>query len=213
MGAPDSQTLRALLSISLIAVTAAVLVTGSHEISRERIEENRRERLLRTLHEVLDPASHDNELTSSRRSVLDLELLGSAEPVDVFIATQSGRPVAALFSSIAPRGYNGPIRLLVGVTAEGTVSGVRVTDHNETPGLGDAVDIGKSDWVLGFEGASLTSPPPANWAVEQDNGSFDALTGATVTPRAVVDGVRRTLLYFERNKQELFSEPMEAANE
>ncbi len=77
MASPKQQTLRAIASVTAIAVTAAVLVTGSYEISHERIEENRQARLLRTLHQVLDPASHDNELTQNRRAVWDLELLGS----------------------------------------------------------------------------------------------------------------------------------------
>lgn len=205
MDAAKPQTIRAIASISVISIVAAVLVTGSYEISYERIEENRRARLLNTLHEVLDPASHDNDLTKTRLTVRDPELLGATKPVDVFIATRSNQPVAAIFSSIAPRGYNGPIALLVAISADGSVSGVRVTDHNETPGLGDAVEIEKTDWVLGFEGTTLTSPAAADWTVGQDGGSFDAITGATVTPRAVVNGVRRTLLYFERHKEELFS--------
>ena len=192
-----------------------MLVTGSHEISHERIAENHRARLIQSLHEVLDPSSYNNDLISSQASVHDPELLGSVKPVDIFIATLSGQPIAVLFSSIAPRGYNGPIRLLIGVTVDGMVSGVRVTDHNETPGLGDAVDIDKSNWILGFDGTTLTSPPPESWAVKQDNGAFDALTGATITPRAIVDGVHKTLLYFERHKNELFNItiPTRTANE
>jgi electron transport complex protein RnfG len=218
MATRSPYTLRAFASISLIAVAAALLVTGSYEVSHERILDNRRARLVRTLHEVLDPERHDNDLAESRISVRDVELLGSEEPVDVFIATQQGQAVAALFSSVAPRGYNGPIHLLVGVNIDGTVSGVRVTNHNETPGLGDAIEIEKSDWILSFEGTSLTAP--ADWTVSRDSGSFDALTGATVTPRAVVDGVRKTLLYFQRHQHELFRDPSsgststtEAANE
>lgn len=207
MASPKQQTLRAIASVTAIAVTAAVLVTGSYEISHERIEENRQARLLRTLHQVLDPASHDNELTQNRRTVWDLELLGSSEPTDVFIATQNGRPVAALIASVAPSGYTGPIHLLVGIAADGTVSGVRVTSHHETPGLGDAIEIEKSDWILGFEGTSLSAPPLDQWAVGQDNGQFDAITGATVTPRAVVNGVKNTLLYFQQHQDELFAEP------
>ena len=206
MAGPSQRTLRAIASIMAIAVGAAVLVTGSYEISHERIEENRRARLLRTLHQVLDPASHDNELTQSRRAVRDLELLGSSDPVDVFIATREGRPIAALFSSVAPRGYSGPIHLLIGIADDGTVTGVRVTSHRETPGLGDVIEIEKSDWILGFDGTSLSSPPLDGWAVSPDHGLFDAITGATITPRAVVDGVKNTLLYFQQHKDELFSE-------
>lgn len=207
MASSKQRTLRAIASVTAIAVSAAVLVTGSYEISYERIEENHQARLLRTLHQVLDPASHDNELTQNRRAVRDLKLLGSSDPMDVFIATREGRPAAALISSVAPRGYSGPIHLLIGIAADGTVTGVRVTSHSETPGLGDAIEIEKSDWILGFEGTSLSSPPLDDWAVSQDNGLFDAITGATVTPRAVVDGVKNALLYFQRHKDELFSEP------
>lgn len=207
MASPEQPTLRAIASITAIAVSAAVLVTGSYEISHERIEENRQARLLRTLHQVLDPASHDNELTQNRRVVRDLELLGSSEPVEIFIATRAGRPVAALISSVAPRGFSGPIHLLIGIAADGTVTGVRVTSHAETPGLGDDIEIEKSDWILGFEGTSLSAPPLEGWAVSKDNGRFDAITGATVTPRAVIDAVKNTLLYFQRHKDELFAEP------
>lgn len=207
MASPEQPTLRALASVTAIAVSAAVLVTGSYEISHERIEENRQAQLLRTLHQVLDPASHDNELTQNRRVVRDLELLGTSEPVEIFIATRAGRPVAALISSVAPRGFSGPIHLLIGIAADGTVTGVRVTSHTETPGLGDDIEIEKSDWILSFEGTSLSAPPLEDWAVRQDNGRFDAITGATVTPRAVVDAVKNTLLYFQRHKDELFSEP------
>jgi electron transport complex protein RnfG len=205
MADPKLSTARALLSLTAIAVIAAILVTGSYELSFERIQENRQARLLETLHQVLDPSSHDNDLTRSRQSVLDLELLGSEEPVDVFVATNNGRAVAAIFSSVAPRGYNGPIRLLIGVTASGHVTGVRVTDHNETPGLGDVIEIEKTTWIRVFDGATLNPTQPQDWAVRQDGGRFDAITGATVTPRAVIDGVKNTLLYFQRYKDRLFS--------
>lgn len=207
MASSKQRTLRAIASVTAIAVSAAVLVTGSYEISYERIEENHQARLLRTLHQVLDPASHDNELTQNRRAVRDLKLLGSSEPMDVFIATREGRPIAALISSVAPRGYSGPIHLLTGIAADGTVTGVRVTSHSETPGLGDVIEIEKSGWILSFDGTSLLSPPLDGWAAGQDGGQFDAITGATVTPRAVIDGVKNTLLYFQRHKDTLFTEP------
>ena len=205
MADPKLSTARAFLSLTAIAVVAAILVTGSHELSFERIEENRQARLLETLHQVLDPSSHDNDLAQSRQSALDVELLGSEEPVDIFVATNNGRAVAVIFSSVAPRGYSGPIRLLIGVSASGHVTGVRVTDHSETPGLGDVIEIEKSSWIRVFDGASFNSTQPQEWAVRQDGGQFDAITGATVTPRAVIDGVKNTLIYFQRHKDRLFS--------
>jgi len=201
----ELKILPAVASIAAIAIVAALLVSGSYELSRERIEANQQQRLLQSLHEVVDATSYDNDLTASRTSVIDAELLGTAEPVDVYIAALNGQPVAAIFSSIAPRGYIGPIGLLVGISAEGIVTGVRVTNHRETPGLGDAIDQEKSSWILGFAGTSLRSPEPEDWFVQADGGEFDSITGATVSPRAVVKSVRDTLLYFERNRETLFS--------
>ena len=200
----DRQGPRAILAVAAVAVCAAGLISGSHEISAGRIERNVAERLMRSLHEVLDPSLYDNDLVSSQVQVTDPDLLGTTDPVRVFLATRGGEPAAAIFASVAPRGYNGAIHLLVGVDASGTVQGVRVTDHRETPGLGDQIEIAISGWITGFDGTSLSDPPLPQWAVTADGGRFDAFTGATVTPRAVVRAVRDTLVYFEEHKAELF---------
>ncbi len=110
-----------------------------------------------------------------------------------------------VYSSIAPNGYNGPIQLLIGVYANGHLAGVRVVKHRETPGLGDAVSITYSDWILGFNDKSLSNPEPGKWKVKRDGGIFDQFTGATITPRAVVNAVHNALLYFEKNQDTLFS--------
>jgi electron transport complex protein RnfG len=106
---------------------------------------------------------------------------------------------------IAPDGYSGNIKLLVGVYYDGRVAGVRAVSHKETPGLGDYIETGRSDWILGFNGRSLVSPSPGDWRVKPDGGVFDAFTGATITPRAVVRAVYKSLLYFEREKTNLFT--------
>jgi electron transport complex protein RnfG len=156
------------------------------------------------VHEVLAPDSYDNDLEASRQLIVARDLLGTREPVEVFVATRIGQPVAALFTSIAPRGYNGPIELLVGVAKDGTVTAVRVTQHRETPGLGDAIERDRSNWIEGFTGRRLDAPVLANWRVCKDGGEFDAITGATVTPRAIVEAVRNTLIYFRDNSDSLF---------
>ena len=68
--------------------------------------------------------------------------------------------------------------------------------HRETPGLGDYIEEERSDWIYGFDGKSLDNPPLERWAVKKDGGAFDQLTGATITPRAIVKAVRKTLIYF-----------------
>ena len=204
MADSEGQGLRAILAVAAVAVCAAGLISVSHEISAERIERNVAERILRSLHEVLDPSLYDNDLVRTQVQVTDPDLLGTTDPVQVFLATRDGEPAAAIFAAVAPRGYNGAINLLVGVDSAGVIQGVRVTDHRETPGLGDQIEISISDWITGFDGTSLSDPPLPQWAVAADGGRFDAFTGATVTPRAVVQAVRDTLVYFDGRQAELF---------
>ena len=191
--------------VGLVAAGAATLVSLSYEFSRERIVANERARLVAALNRVLEPPLRDRDLRSVRLEVTDRALLGSADPVDVFVMSADGTPVAVVFASVAPQGYNAPIQLLVGVSPDGVVTGVRAVSHRETPGLGDRIEIARSRWIESFDGRSLQMPPRALWAVAKDDGAFDALTGATVTSRAVVNAVRDTLLYFEQHRDELFA--------
>ena len=111
---------------------------------------------------------------------------------------------AAVLTAVAPEGYGGGIRLLVAINYDGTLAGVRVLSHHETPGLGDKIEAERSDWILQFEGLSLENPAPRNWRVKKDGGRFDQFTGATITPRAVVAAVYDALVYFEAHREALF---------
>lgn len=199
-----------LLLVGLVAVGAAALVTASYEFSRDRIIENERAQLLERLHSVVDPEVEALNPNPVPLSVTSPELLGTDEEVDVFVTVHDGEPLATIIAPVAPDGYNAPIRLLVGIAPDGTLTGVRVLSHRETPGLGDAIEAERSDWIRQFDGASLTEPPREQWAVDKDDGAFDSLTGATVTPRAVVRAVRRTLEYYEMNRSMLFDRALEA---
>jgi electron transport complex protein RnfG len=154
---------------------------------------------------VLDPALRERDLATVRINVTDNELLGGAEPVDVYVAEDGRMPVAAVFATTETEGYNSTIHLLIGVSRDGVLTGVRAVSHRETPGLGDAIDIAKSKWITHFDGKSLDMPDRALWLVDKDDGAFDSITGATVTSRGVVKGVKNTLLYFERHRDELFT--------
>jgi Na+-translocating ferredoxin:NAD+ oxidoreductase subunit G len=211
MDTPRGNALKTLLLVGVVATGAAALVTGSHHFSKDRIAANERARLLASLNSVLDPRLQESGLVPTRITASDPELLGTPAPIDVFVATEDGRPVAAILAPVAPEGYNAPIRLLVGLSPDGVVTGVRVLGHRETPGLGDLIEIRKSNWIRQFDGRSLGDPPAALWAVDKDDGAFDSITGATVTPRAVVKALRNALLYFERHLDELFAEAARAA--
>ena len=208
----EARPLVSLLLVAATAVGATALVTASWDFSRDRIAANQRARLLASLSSVLDPALLGRDLDPVLIDALDPELLGSAEPVDVFVPVDGTTPLAAIFASVAPDGYNAPIHLLVGISvATGQVTGVRAVEHRETPGLGDQIDIAKSEWILQFNGRSVNDPATAGWAVRQDEGEFDAITGATVTPRAVVRAVHNTLLYFALHREELLANARDAA--
>ena len=199
------------VAAAALAVAAFFAVHAAYDWSDERIAANERARVVARLNSVLEPALRGRDLTTTLLAITDPELLGSEEPVDVFVLTDRGAPMATVFATVAPHGYNAAIDLLIGVAPIGTVTGVRVVRHRETKGLGDAIDTAKSDWMLQFDSKALTAPPLELWAVDQDKGSFDVISGATVTSRAVVAAVKNTLLYFEQHRDELYARAAEAA--
>ena len=205
MAEAEGGPIRTLLLVGIVAAAAALMVDASHQFSKDRIAANERARLIANLNSVLDPSIRGHDLRTVRLSATDRELLGDDDPIDVYVAIDAGVPVAAIFAASSTDGYNAAIRLLIGVSASGAVTGVRAVSHRETPGLGDAIDVAKSKWILQFDGSSLEMPPLPMWAVNKDDGHFDSITGATVTSRAVVKGVKNTLLYFERHRDELFA--------
>jgi electron transport complex protein RnfG len=198
-----------LRAAGLLAVAGALavgLVSIVHDLARPRIEASERARRVAELAAVLGPVRYDNDLLNDVIRVRDPELLGTDEALPVHRARLGEAPVAALLVAVAPDGYSGAIRLLIGIDPQGRLLGVRVLHHRETPGLGDGIDARKSGWIDAFRGRSLADPAEAGWKVRKDGGEFDQFTGATVTPRAVVRAVRNALVYFDRHRDELFAD-------
>jgi electron transport complex protein RnfG len=162
--------------------------------------------MLRNLEELIPASMHDNDLLADTLPVPANELLGTRETTTVYRSRRDDRTNAVALTAIAPDGYNGGIRLLVAIQRDGSLAGVRVVSHRETPGLGDGIDIDRSNWISVFDGASLDRPPPRLWKVKKDGGHFDQLTGATITPRAVVKAVRRALEYFAQHREHLLQD-------
>lgn len=190
--------------LAAFAVIGTGLVAFTYEKTKPRIEEAERQALLDSLHSVVKPQTHDNELFEDRIYVKSKQYLGTDKQLPLFRARKNGEPVAAIITAIAPDGYNGDIKLLIGIHYDGTLSGVRVISHRETPGLGDAIETRRGDWILMFNGLSLENPKPKDWKVKRDNGYFDQLSGATITSRAVVKAVARALQYYGQNREPLF---------
>lgn len=167
------------------------------------IDENERRYLLSML-ETVAPEGFDNLPADSAEFLSAPEWFPVNGGVTVYRAYREGVPAAAIFDVHAPDGYTGPIRLLVGVNARGTVTGVRVVSHRETPGLGDGIEVARSPWILGFDGHSRANTPDEQWRLRRDGGSFDQLTGATITSRAVLRTVHRTLEFHDRHRERVF---------
>lgn len=195
-----------LLAAFATVTTALLLLVDS--ATEARIADNEREMLLYQLNQIIDESKYNNQLQQDTTSVTDQKRLGSKAPVTVYRARMNKKPVAAVIATVAPDGYNGKIHLLVGIDTNGTITNVRVTKHKETPGLGDAIEDKRSDWILDFAGKSLTNPLSPKWKVNKDGGDFDSLTGATITPRAVVKAVHNTLLYYNDEQAALFAKTL-----
>jgi electron transport complex protein RnfG len=159
------------------------------------------------LSQVLPAALYDNDLLASQQSVPPDDLLGTRQPSALWLARRGNAFSGVVLEAVAPDGYSGDIALLIGIDANGSVTGVRVTAHRETPGLGDYIDRAKSAWIDQFAGKSLTNPEPKHWKVVKDGGAFDARAGATITPRAVVKAVKSALDYFARHRAAFAAPP------
>lgn len=206
--ASDSAARRALQAAIVLALTAVIavgVVALVHDRAAPQIEASRRARLLEQLTAVLGDVTYDNDPLTDAVQVRDAELLGTGEPLLAHRVRLRGQPVAVLLNVIAPGGYSGAIRLLVAISAEGRVLGVRVLEHRETPGLGDFIESRRSDWIERFTGRALGDPPPSHWQARKDGGDFDQFTGATITSRAVVRAVRDALEYYARHRTHLLT--------
>lgn len=194
-----------LLALCALIGTSLMVIVNGH--SKPYIADNERQVLLRSLNSVISPDTYSNNILNDVLRVKDQQLLGSKDPILVYRARKDTKPIAAALTVIAPNGYNGNIYLLVGIDFSGKITGVRVVKHRETPGLGDAIESKRSNWIELFSHKSLANPDEVGWKVKRDGGQFDQFTGATITPRAVVGAVHKALIYFNKNRKLIFTIP------
>jgi electron transport complex protein RnfG len=193
------------LILAGLAAVCTALVAITHGVTAPRIAANEQAYLERSLQPVLQGIKYDGNLSESTITIPTPHQLPGDEDVPVYRVYAAGEPIAALFVVRALDGFSGPIRLLVGIDANASITGIRVLEHRETPGLGDLIEAEKSDWILQFNGKSLASPAIPGWAIKRDGGEFDQLTGASITPRSVINAIRETLVYFEENRDQVFT--------
>ncbi|BAW80359.1 RnfABCDGE type electron transport complex subunit G [Candidatus Nitrosoglobus terrae] len=202
---------RIALLLGLFSIIGIGLVTITEHFTQRKIKSNEQAALRQSIEAILPANSYNNSILTDTLQVTD-PLLGTKDPVTIYRARQDNRPIAVVLTSIAPDGYNGAIQLLIGIGYDGKLTGVRVMSHHETPGLGDKIEIGKSNWILAFNDRSLHNPMLSNWKVKKDGGTFDQFTGATITPRAIVSAIYNCLQYFKNHREFLFSQNEENLN-
>ncbi|WP_117233332.1 electron transport complex subunit RsxG [Vibrio maerlii] len=220
----------AVLALFALASTSVVVLT--HTLTIDTINEQKEKNLLKQLNQVIPEEMHDNNLFTSCTLLVSPRFLGTDKPMPVYIAKKNNQRTGLAMEAIAPDGYNGNIRILIGFDSWGTVTGVRVLEHNETPGLGDKIDKKVSDWVDSFVGKNLErsreikgidgntgassrggmaipkqSLTLEEWNVRKDGGQFDAFTGATITPRAVVKATKNASIYYHQISESIAHRP------
>ena len=203
------------LLLAVFALITAVILASTDRLTEDRIAESERLAAQKALFEIIPVERHNNDLLMDIQPIPEKywSTLGLESGGDIHIARLDREPVAAIIPSITPEGYSGDIAMIVGVNFDGSIAGVRIVEHKETPGLGDKVDLRKSDWILSFNGKSLSNPKPDAWNVKKEKGDFDQFTGATITPRAVIHQIAKTLEYFSQDKERLLNTLNSSYNE
>lgn len=198
-----AETFSTSLTLLVFSVVCASLLAATYFATHPTIARSEQAEKMALVAQALPKDSFDNDPIEDARPLPADPLLGLKHPGLAYVAAKAGTPVAVVLEAAARDGYAGEIKLLIGIQADGRIAGVRVTAHKETPGLGDYIDIAKSNWIGQFVDKRVDTPPAEAWKVRKDGGQFDYLAGATVTPRAVVKAVHKALRYFEQHKDTL----------
>ncbi|MBS1144154.1 MAG: rsxG [Proteobacteria bacterium] len=207
----QAMAVRTAATLFIFVVIFTGLLSGAYLWTKPAIEASATEEKMKLVDEVLPRSEYDNNLLDDTLALTETPELGQKDPSTLFRARKAGKPVALVFEAVAPDGYAGKIRLIVAIRASGEVAGVRVTQHKETPGLGDYIEIKKDKnkarpWITQFTGMSLAQVSDKEWKVKKDGGRLDYYAGATITPRAVTKAVHKAAKWAEANRDRLFAE-------
>ncbi|GAB4115891.1 MAG: electron transport complex subunit RsxG [Sideroxydans sp.] len=194
-------SLQTAVNLVFFAIIGTVLLTATYALTRDTIAATVEAAKLKLISQLLPPDSYDNDIMRDTLALPADKLLGTEEASLAHVARRQGKPVAVVLEVVAREGYAGDIQMVLAIRSDGTVSGVRVINHKETPGLGDYIDIAKSDWIRQFEGRARGKD--ADWKVKKDGGQFDSMAGATISPRAVVKASHLALQYFDVHRDQL----------
>ena len=183
--------------LGFVALLCTAISAGIFFLTEDKIDAVMAAQQRELLLQVIPQDYFNNNLLESAVIPQDKNLLGIQK---IYFAKKDGNVSAYAYETTAPDGYSGDIRLLVGLDPKGEVLGVRVIEHHETPGLGDKIELRISNWILNFTHQSINEHNLNEWAVKKDGGKFDQFSGATITPRAVVNQTKRSALIMLNNQ-------------
>lgn len=198
-------TIKTAITLVAFAFVGTAMLAYVFDITRAPIEASEKEARLALFKQILPESTYNNDLLKETVAIEPNEYLGNRLPAVANIAKLNNETAGVILEAIAHDGYSGDIKLLIAIRADGSVGGVRVLAHKETPGLGDYIDIARGNWIKLFDDESVNKTPPVQWQVKKDGGKFDYMVGATITPRAVVKAVFKALQFYDLNKQTLFA--------
>ena len=196
------------MNVLFFTVIGTFLLAITYFQTHDRIAQSEQAEKLKLISQLIPSNSFDNDIVADTQRLAPDVLLGTTISSTAYRARLHGQPVGVVLEAVAPDGYSGRISLIIAIQADGSLGGVRVVEHKETPGLGDYIDIAKSAWITGFDGKSLVPQRDADWQVKKDGGQFDYMAGATITPRAVVKAVHKALQYFALHHDTLFAQSL-----
>lgn len=199
------------LNLGVFALIGTAVLAFTFTQTHDRIEQSIEAEKLKLISQIVPHELFDNDIIKDTVSIAPDPLLNNEDVTTVYRARLGNQPSVVIMEAIAPDGYSGKISLLIAIKAGGELAGVRVVSHKETPGLGDYIEIGRSNWIKGFDGKPLGQD--ADWKVKKDGGQFDYMAGATITPRAVVKATHKALQYFAKNRDALFAMTEKSAGE
>ena len=199
-----------LLTLGIIGLVAALLLTGVHQLTAQRIADEQQKRALTILQQLLPPENYNNNLIDDRFTA---RIAGLSGPATIYRARMDNEPVAVLADVVTSQGYSGDIRLLIGIDVDSSVLGVRPLNHRETPGLGDRIEPERSDWIGQFDGRSLSDPAQNQWRADQRGGEFDTLSSATITSSAVIHALRDVLVWYQSDPEAAFDTAAETSDD
>lgn len=201
----SAQTMKIALRLGLFALFCTLILAIVNEVSQKKIEDNINQLKTAKLAETLPmDIAYDNQLADSVIGFSgEIEKQAKEAGIrQVYVATHSGEVKAVIVDAIAPNGYGGKINLLVGILADGTISGVRVVSHKETAGLGDYIDASKSTWSEQFVGMPVDTIGK-RLSLKKEGGQIEHRAGATISARAVTKTVDQAAAFYLKNKANL----------